>query len=152
MWQQVKLSEQIRPRDTLACCWDVKQPTTKHHNGHLNHYATQGGRPHIQHMPRTQSRDDFINKLSCGGACLARASWPLFTLRNVTSWRPLTGTSPRAPSSTYLPCRGPRTRGDCCHGSQAERGEGGGLWRVGWWECGGGGGRRGEGVSLSARV
>ena len=29
MWQHVKLSEQIRPRDTLACCWDVKQPTNK---------------------------------------------------------------------------------------------------------------------------
>ena len=27
MWQHVKLSEQIRPRDTLTCCWDVKQPT-----------------------------------------------------------------------------------------------------------------------------
>ena len=25
----VKLSEQIRPWDTLACCWDVKQPTNK---------------------------------------------------------------------------------------------------------------------------
>ena len=24
-----KLSEQIRPWDTLACCWDVKQPTNK---------------------------------------------------------------------------------------------------------------------------
>ena len=22
-WQHVELSEQIRPRDTLACCWDV---------------------------------------------------------------------------------------------------------------------------------
>ena len=29
MWQHVKLSEQIRPWDTLACCWDVKQPTNK---------------------------------------------------------------------------------------------------------------------------
>ena len=29
MWQHVKLSEQIRPRDTLACCWNVKQPTNK---------------------------------------------------------------------------------------------------------------------------
>ena len=28
-WQHVKLSEQIRPWDTLACCWDVKQPTNK---------------------------------------------------------------------------------------------------------------------------
>ena len=27
MWQHVQLSEQIRPCDTLACCWDVKQPT-----------------------------------------------------------------------------------------------------------------------------
>ena len=27
VWQLVKLSEQIRPLDTLACCWDVKQPT-----------------------------------------------------------------------------------------------------------------------------
>ena len=29
VWQHVKLSEQIRPWDTLACCWDVKQPTNK---------------------------------------------------------------------------------------------------------------------------
>ena len=27
VWQHIKLSEQIRPWDTLACCWDVKQPT-----------------------------------------------------------------------------------------------------------------------------
>ena len=27
--EHVKLSEQIRPWDTLACCWDVKQPTNK---------------------------------------------------------------------------------------------------------------------------
>ena len=29
VWQHVNLSEQIRPWDTLACCWDVKQPTDK---------------------------------------------------------------------------------------------------------------------------
>ena len=29
MWQHVELSEQIRPWDTLACCWDVKQPSNK---------------------------------------------------------------------------------------------------------------------------
>ena len=29
VWQHVKLSEQIRPWDTLACCWDVKQTTNK---------------------------------------------------------------------------------------------------------------------------
>ena len=27
MWQHVKVSGKIRPRDTLARCWDVKQPT-----------------------------------------------------------------------------------------------------------------------------
>ena len=27
VWQYVKLSEQIHPWDTLACCWNVKQPT-----------------------------------------------------------------------------------------------------------------------------
>ena len=32
VWQHVKLSEQIRPWDTLACCWDVKQPTNKQTN------------------------------------------------------------------------------------------------------------------------
>ena len=29
MWQYLELSEQIRPRDTLSCCWDVKQPSNK---------------------------------------------------------------------------------------------------------------------------
>ena len=29
VWQHVQLSEQIRPWDTLACCWDVKHPTNK---------------------------------------------------------------------------------------------------------------------------
>ena len=29
MWQHVQLCEQIRPWDTPACCWDVKQPTNK---------------------------------------------------------------------------------------------------------------------------
>ena len=29
VWQHAHLSEQIRPWDTLACCWDVKQATNK---------------------------------------------------------------------------------------------------------------------------
>ena len=29
VWQHVKLSVQIRPWDTLPCCWDIKQPTNK---------------------------------------------------------------------------------------------------------------------------
>ena len=32
--QHIKLSEQIRPWDTLACCWDVKQPTNNNISGH----------------------------------------------------------------------------------------------------------------------
>ena len=32
VWQHVKLSEQIRPWDTLPCCWDVKQPTNNNHH------------------------------------------------------------------------------------------------------------------------
>ena len=33
VWQHVKLSSQIRPWDTLACCWDIKQSTNNntHH-------------------------------------------------------------------------------------------------------------------------
>ena len=32
VWQQVNLSEQISPWETLACCWDVKQPTNNNKN------------------------------------------------------------------------------------------------------------------------
>ena len=35
-----KLSEQICPRDTLACCWDVKQPTNNNNHRLLNVPAT----------------------------------------------------------------------------------------------------------------
>ena len=31
VWQHMILSEQICPWDTLACCWDVKQPTNNDH-------------------------------------------------------------------------------------------------------------------------
>ena len=34
VWQHVKSSEQIRPWDRLACCWDVKQPTNN--NNHIS--------------------------------------------------------------------------------------------------------------------
>ena len=33
VWQHIKLYKQIRPWDTLACCWDTKQPTNN--NNHL---------------------------------------------------------------------------------------------------------------------
>ena len=42
VWQHVKLSVQIRPWDTLACCWDVKQPTNKQ-KMFVSCVDTQGG-------------------------------------------------------------------------------------------------------------
>ena len=41
VWQHVKLSEQIRPWDTLACCWYVKQPTNNN-NPIRSSYPAQG--------------------------------------------------------------------------------------------------------------
>ena len=40
LWQHIKLSEQIRPGDTLACCWDVKQPTNKQTVDRLSIHST----------------------------------------------------------------------------------------------------------------
>ena len=39
VWQHVKLSEQTRSWDTLACCWDVKQPTNNNSHGAKPHPA-----------------------------------------------------------------------------------------------------------------
>ena len=36
VWQRVKLFEQIRPWDTLACCWDVKQASKQATNISVN--------------------------------------------------------------------------------------------------------------------
>ena len=36
VWQQVKLSMQIPPWDTLVCCWDIKQATNKQKNLNLS--------------------------------------------------------------------------------------------------------------------
>ena len=45
-WQHVKLSEQIRPWDTLACGWDIRQPTS------LNfHPWAKGRRPLLPCRP-----------------------------------------------------------------------------------------------------
>ena len=58
VWQHVKLSEQIRPWDTLACCWDVKQPTNNplsppcpesHTNGPLKEAASHTSGPLQSH-------------------------------------------------------------------------------------------------------
>ena len=37
----MQLSEQIRPWDTLACCWDVKQPTNKCTHRQLRPYSAE---------------------------------------------------------------------------------------------------------------
>ena len=46
VWQHVKLCEQIRPWDTLACCWDIKQPANNSpmlEYGYEWQYETQFG-------------------------------------------------------------------------------------------------------------
>ena len=56
MWQHVKLSEQIRPWDTLACCWDVKQPTNKQahrqQNKHIGNKTKQNKNKDVTHDTR----------------------------------------------------------------------------------------------------
>ena len=54
VWQHVKLSEQIRPWDALACCWDVKQPTNnnsclKSTNKYRKHSTIRVGRCKVKH-------------------------------------------------------------------------------------------------------
>ena len=44
MWQHVHLSEQIRPRGTLACCWDVKQAIN---NDSCDAKEKSGGTPYV---------------------------------------------------------------------------------------------------------
>ena len=47
VWQHIKLSEQIRPWDTLrlACCWNIKQSTNKQHCPRAKRKAEQGSKP-----------------------------------------------------------------------------------------------------------
>ena len=40
VWQDVKLSERIRPWDKFACCWDVKQPTNIQTMCPIPHHTT----------------------------------------------------------------------------------------------------------------
>ena len=49
-----KLSEQIRPWDTLACCWDVKQPTNKPKGRMWSPVQCLNG--HIQHLPQKTNK------------------------------------------------------------------------------------------------
>ena len=50
---------QIRPEDTLACCWDVKQPTNKqtpHCAANCLNHARSRGRCSIARKPRVTHR------------------------------------------------------------------------------------------------
>ena len=63
MWQHVKLSEQIRPWDTLACCWDVKQATNN------NIPARRGDRGQALDL------DVSVSFLLCWSVCQS-VGWP----------------------------------------------------------------------------
>ena len=86
VWQQAKLSQQIHPWDTLACCWNAKQATTNHHHyppplpasprcayilqfqlGDAGQVWVQdadeeghGGSAHVQHVRRQQGDVDML--------------------------------------------------------------------------------------------
>ena len=62
-WHHVNLSEQIHPRDKLACCRDIKQtsnqPTNHHHNHHHQHWH------HNHHT--TKPYLSACRRRACGG-------------------------------------------------------------------------------------
>ena len=69
VWQYVKLSEQICPWNTLACCWDIKQPTN---NISPTHSILTPGWPvlalTVQHQmgDRVAARIPVVTSLSLG--------------------------------------------------------------------------------------
>ena len=58
MWQHVQLSEQIRSRDTLACCWDVKQPTNNNPSTHDGKHVPADGEGGVQRCDGDDDHDD----------------------------------------------------------------------------------------------
>ena len=68
VWQHIKLSEQIRPWDTLACCWDVKRPTNNNNNN--NNPLTQTA--HTLLAPHSSS--STAPHWSCAGRPMSASS------------------------------------------------------------------------------
>ena len=63
VWQLLKLSEQIRPRDTLACCWDVKQPTNKQTVSNMLNCAEQVQVQNIKHIDVRHPKQHVSKKI-----------------------------------------------------------------------------------------
>ena len=113
LWQHVKLSEQIRPWYTLACCWDVKQPTKKQ-------------------TPQTNSKDSVtftMHMMGWGGNVLYTASTNWVTVDtysdSLSSWRNRCG--------LLLACRMACTlRLDSCTQPQKSRWHNGNQQRTDW--------------------
>ena len=87
VWQHIKLSEQIRPWDTLACYWDVKQRTT---NKLLQFFKTRCVILHIYIYPTSTGRVltplKLINIIICFLWVWSTFSWPCSRLRLSSSW------------------------------------------------------------------
>ena len=61
VWQHIKLSEQIRPWDTLACCWDIKQPT----NSNISHQSLRCEWQLWKHMQPSTASFSLVPSVSC---------------------------------------------------------------------------------------
>ena len=81
VWQHVKLSVQIRPWDTLACCWDKKQPTNKQF--HVSSSLVCHFLP-VAHFIETSVRSVFLwHQWGCSSLVDFRTAFTLTTTKNV---------------------------------------------------------------------
>ena len=94
MWQHVKLSEQIRPRDKLACCWDAKQPTNFFFCGRSAVFSPHVARNWVvRRRSSTVANSLLVVESSCGH------NWCLCSRQMEQSWR-MWWTVCSAPSTT----------------------------------------------------
>ena len=91
MWQHVKLSEQIYPWDTLACCWDVKQASNQQTNFRAKSLCTDP--PFLLRMLDGDARHS--NESCCPPQSLRVTKvfvsqrgvlWPCFPPDNIMKW------------------------------------------------------------------
>ena len=77
VWQHVKLSEQIHPWDTIACCWDVKQPTNNNILTAVNCHQAERSAP----LPWQncglwcQAAKHGLHRIHQSGFCYQSRSW-----------------------------------------------------------------------------
>ena len=100
VWQHVKLSEQISPWDTLACCWEVEQQTNNPRSAGILrtvHLETIWGRYHGGRRP--SSDDSFPSPTVIPPSALDKPSiMKRHHRRQTTRW----GVTARSPTMVAL--------------------------------------------------